>query len=171
MPSADEDLMHIRPAQGAEDRDFIEILNPRLHSVIRAPAHSQADVIAFQERFTKGVLDDTRTPGATLIAISSKGHRLGYVHVGQGSDDVTGDPCAYVALLAITPAAEGRDIARTLMESAEAWAVDQGYRRIALDVFASNDRARRFYDRIGFAEESIRLAKRLERPPIDSQRP
>jgi GNAT superfamily N-acetyltransferase len=47
------------------------------------------------------------------------------------------------------------------MQAAEDWARQQGFRRICLDVFANNRRARDFYARQGYQDDSLRLTKPL----------
>jgi ribosomal protein S18 acetylase RimI-like enzyme len=47
------------------------------------------------------------------------------------------------------------------MEAGEAWARGRGYRLLTLDVFAGNERARSFYRRLGYGEDSLSMAKEL----------
>ncbi|WP_369333663.1 GNAT family N-acetyltransferase [Corallococcus sicarius] len=51
------------------------------------------------------------------------------------------------------------------MAAGEAWAREQGYDRLTLTVFAGNARARAFYERLGFGEETLRLVKPLPLRP------
>lgn len=50
---------------------------------------------------------------------------------------------------------------RALVTAAETWAGARGYRLLALDTGTANVRARRFYERLGYAEESIKFVKVL----------
>ena len=52
-------------------------------------------------------------------------------------------------------------MARALMAEAESWARARGWRILALDVFASNARARSFYQRQGYMEETLKMIKEL----------
>jgi len=52
-------------------------------------------------------------------------------------------------------------VADRLMAAAEEWARARGYGHIALDTFAVNRRARRFYQRHGYQEEVQKLVKPL----------
>ena len=63
--------------------------------------------------------------------------------------------------LAVAPEAEGRGAGRALMGAAEAWARARGHRRIALDVFAANGRARAVYGRLGYEEDTVKMIKDL----------
>jgi ribosomal protein S18 acetylase RimI-like enzyme len=47
------------------------------------------------------------------------------------------------------------------MQAAETWAKEKGFRFISLDVFATNQHARRFYEKLGYDEDSVKLTKLL----------
>ncbi|PSJ37912.1 GNAT family N-acetyltransferase [Allosphingosinicella deserti] len=151
----------IRPERDDADRVFIRGLNARLSDVIDAPTHSEDEVVAFQDRFTSSAWGDDAKPGATFIAVRTEGQRLGYVHVRRGVDDISDDVCGYVALLAVVAEVEGEGVGQALLDAAEAWAKSMGFRRLALDVFASNQRGCRFYEKAGYRPETIRLIKEL----------
>lgn len=105
---------------------------------------------------------EVATEGSTtLIAADEHGERLGFLHAKPSLDLVTGAPCGYVSLLAVVPEAENRGIARMLMSAAETWARERGYATLTLDVFSTNSRARAFYERLGFGEETLYLVKPL----------
>ncbi len=144
-----------------EDRRFVEGLNPRLAEVITAPTHSANDVRAFQEAFTATAWEASTARNATFLAVEQTGKRIGYINVREGSDDVLGEACGYIALLAVEREYEGRGVARSLVKEAERWAREMGFSRIALDVFASNGHALGFYERAGFQPETVRVIKKL----------
>lgn len=144
-----------------EDRRFIEGLNPRLTEVISAPTHTSSDVRSFQEAFTATAWEANGAKSATFLAIGETGNRIGYVNVREGSDDVLGEACGYIALLAVEREHEGKGVAQSLVKQAERWAKEMGFSRLALDVFASNDHALKFYERAGFQPETVRVIKRL----------
>ena len=151
----------IRPECDDEDRRFIEGLNSRLTDVIRAPTHSSSDIESFQQAFTATAWKLDAGKGATFLAVEEAGNRVGYVNVREGTDDVLGEACGYIALLAVKQEHEGRGVAHALVERADQWAREMGFGRLALDVFASNDHALRFYEQEGFRPETIRMIKRL----------
>lgn len=155
--------MHVitRPARDQADSDFIRLLDERLVRVFRAPAHSPQEVAAFQARFTAAALTTTDT-ACTIIALTEDGRRLGYINARMTIDEISLEPSAYIALLAVAREAEGHGVAQALMKDAEAWARGEGATRFFLDVIAGNERGRAFYARAGFAEESLRLVKRLD---------
>jgi ribosomal protein S18 acetylase RimI-like enzyme len=151
----------IRTEETEGDREFIEGLNARLTEVIEAPAHSKSDVAMFQTNFTTTSWDSDIGENATFIAVKECGERIGYVNVREGMDEIAGEKCGYIALLAVIPEAEGLGVARSLVNEAEQWAKQLGYSRLALDVFASNDRGLRFYEKAGFQRETIRVIKQI----------
>jgi GNAT superfamily N-acetyltransferase len=151
----------IRPADPA-DTEFLSNLSSRLSGVPGPSWHDLPAMEGFQARYMAETFAPTALEGtSTLIAWSSDGRRLGYIHVRPGKDGVTDEPCGYVSLLALAEEAEGTGVARRLMDAAEAWARGRGYRLLSLDVFADNRRAIDFYKRRGFKPETIRLVKPL----------
>jgi len=133
----------------------------RLASVAELPWHGQRDVLAFQHRYKNAAFARPASETACFIAEDEASQRLGYVHAEASTDFVTLEPCAYVTVLAVTAVAEGRGAAARLMQAAEDWARAQGFRLICLDVFANNQRARAFYSRQGYLDDSLRLTKPL----------
>jgi GNAT superfamily N-acetyltransferase len=151
-------------AATAEDRGFMFDQAPRLAAAANLPWHAERDVLAFQHRYMKAALARPENEIATFIAEDAAGSRLGFVHAEASTDSVTLEPCAYVTVLAVVESAQGRGAASRLMAAAENWARQQGFRLICLDVFASNGRARTFYARQGYQEDSVRLTKPLPEP-------
>jgi ribosomal protein S18 acetylase RimI-like enzyme len=76
--------------------------------------------------------------------------------------DFFGRPHAHVSVIATTAAAEGTGVGRALIAHAEGWARQRRLTLLTLNVFASNTRARRFYERAGFDVEMVKYAKPLE---------
>lgn len=150
----------IRPAT-PEDRGFMFDQAARLAAVAGVPWYQERDVLAFQHRYMNAAFARPESEIATFVAEDESGGRLGFVHAETMPDYVTQEPCCYVTVLAVTPAAEGKGVAAGLMSAAEDWARQQGFRLICLDVFAANRRARAFYERQGYREDSLRLTKPL----------
>lgn len=151
----------IRPEKDETDRVFIQGLNARLSGVIDAPAHSKEQVVAFQDRFTATAWQDETGDSATFIAVGKDGQRLGYVNVRASADEIANERCGYIALLAVVAEAEGQGVGQSLLLEAEQWTRRMGFRRLSLDVFASNHRGQGFYEKAGFRPETIRVIKQL----------
>ncbi|HJW20859.1 MAG TPA: GNAT family N-acetyltransferase [Candidatus Limnocylindrales bacterium] len=63
--------------------------------------------------------------------------------------------------IAIEPAQRGRGLGQAALEALHAWAREQGYERVNLHVFGSNEVARRLYRRTGYVETDVQMEKRL----------
>src|SRR6185436_9867202 len=152
--------IHIRPAT-IEDREFMFDQAARLAAVAALPWHAEREVLAFQHRYMNAAFARPASETACFIAEDETSQRLGYVYAEASTDFVTLEPCAYVTVLAVIEAAEGQGVAARLMQAAEDWARQQGFRLICLDVFANSQRARAFYARQGYQDDSLRLTKPL----------
>ena len=150
----------IRPATAA-DRPFLDSLDGRLIAEAVVPEITQDEIVAFQDDYTRKALDADEPGMVTLVAEDAAGARLGYIRLEPHRDMLTGGTAGYVSMLAVRAEAEGRGVAKRLMEAADAWAVQSGFRFLLLDVFASNATARRFYARGGFVDESLRLRRKV----------
>jgi ribosomal protein S18 acetylase RimI-like enzyme len=64
-------------------------------------------------------------------------------------------------VLAVDPGAQGRGVARALVDAAESWARAQGSRRISLNVWVQNERARGLYEHLGYGPETMHYLKEL----------
>lgn len=148
----------IRTATQA-DYPFIYSLSTRLAMVAQLPGRSEKELQVFQDRHMEAALGNRGAKDETLVAAMPSGPVLGFIHLQEAPDPVTGGPAGYVSMLAVVPEAEGQGIARQLMNAAEEWAHRHGFRCLSLDVFASNERGRRFYDLLGFHEDSVKLYK------------
>ncbi|MDQ0393201.1 GNAT family N-acetyltransferase [Labrys monachus] len=151
----------VRRVEGAEDLGFMLGLGARLAAGIRTAGHTAAEIGAFQDEYSAANLRDPPPEALTVIAVDGEGAKLGFLHALPGHDGITGEANGYVALLAVVDAAEGRGVAQALLRSAEEWARENGYRSLSLDVFSSNGRALHFYEKSGFAAESVRMVKPL----------
>jgi ribosomal protein S18 acetylase RimI-like enzyme len=55
----------------------------------------------------------------------------------------------------VEPDYRNRGVGRALVEGVKAWAKERGADGISLQVAAANERARRFYEDLGFREVSV----------------
>lgn len=96
-----------------------------------------------------------------LLAESNIGNPLGCLFVSPETDFFTGAPGGHVEVVAVAAEAEGRGVARRLMEAGEAWARERGYHFLTLNVFVANERARSVYEALGYSPETVRYRKSL----------
>lgn len=151
--------MTIRPAI-ADDEDWLIRMTRRLAD-FDAPPWRSADEIAQGDR---GILRDALrglTSGAVILVAEdgAPAARLGYAFATTKLDYFTQAPHAHVEVLVVDPHAEGRGVARALMDAVETWARDAGYGHVTLNVFDTNVRARGLYDRLGYRPETVHYRK------------
>ena len=102
-----------------------------------------------------------RADALLLVAELIAGTPAGCVLVTTRVDYFTHEAHAHVEVLAVDATAEGQGVASALMSAAEEWARARGLRRIALTVWETNAKARRFYDRTGYQPETLQYRKEL----------
>ncbi len=88
------------------------------------------------------------------------GSLAGCLHI-LAATDFFGTRHAHISVVATTEAAEGSGVGRALFAHAETWARQRGLALLTLNVFASNARARRFYEKAGWTPEMLKYAKPL----------
>lgn len=161
--SSPRPIISIRPAV-SDDLPFVLSLVPRLVAFDLPPWREPGAVRASSETLLREAVTEPPAGSAVFVALFNEGvtDRIGFIHLETTPEFFTGEPQGYVANLAVAEAGEGRGIGRALMAAAEAWAKDRGMRHLALYVFAQNSRARAFYARLGFEEDSLKLIKPLE---------
>ena len=150
----------VRPAR-ADDRDFVIGLAPRLTDGFPLPPWRTSEEVTHTEAATLDLALTVLPDGnALLVAESADGERAGLVYL-ERMFDYFRRPHGHVGILAVAAEAEGQGVGRLLMEAAEQWAREQKLEMLSLNVFATNDRARRVYERLGYTPETLRYVKPL----------
>jgi GNAT superfamily N-acetyltransferase len=88
------------------------------------------------------------------------GEVVGCLHM-LAMTDFFGRKHAHISVIATTEAAEGTGVGTSLLKYAEEWARTRGMTLLTLNVFDGNQRAKRFYERAGFAPETLRYTKEI----------
>ena len=156
MAPSSRTSIRVRPFTSG-DRAAVLGLAPRLVVGI-APWRSREGMLAAARRWLAGSIDGIGTDAAVLVAEDGNGRVIGLVGVSR-QVHFTGAPEAYVGELAVAEGEEGRGVGQALMASAERWAREHDLGLLTLETGAANTRARGFYARLGYREESVRLAK------------
>lgn len=151
--------MLIRPATAA-DRPAVLHLTHRLADFPVPPWRTAREIAEADHHLLLPALREP-APGQALLLAEEEGRVLGFVFVNEREDYFTHEQLAHVEDLALDPGAEGRGLARQLMEAAEAWARGRGYGRITLNVWAQNARAIGFYQHLGYQPETVHYLKQL----------
>lgn len=154
-----KNLISVREAQ-KRDHPFIFGLSPNLAEVAQLEWHTDDVIQKMQDEYIAEMLAETSKPYATFIA--EKNHvPLGFIHVRTHKDDISGEICGTIPLLAVSPNSQGLGVGKILIEYAENWAKNLGYRLLHLEVFANNKNAKGFYENLGFIPETIQMIKPL----------
>ena len=143
----------------AEDGDAMLALMPRLSEFeipeSRNPEHLWRDDAALLRQWIAGDADDC----LVHVAEDNDGVILGLTLVRLGPEALSHEPSAHLEAIAVSKEAEGKGIARALLDTAEVEAERSGAQTMTLHVISTNTRARRFYERSGYDGELIRYIK------------
>jgi GNAT superfamily N-acetyltransferase len=161
MPSIAPSDWTIRLAL-AQDHEAVLALVPRLRSFGSVPLRTAQDLDAGESRTLKAHFDRGLPESARLwVAESGTGSIAGVAYAERLKDYFTQETHGHLGVLAVAAAAEGRGIAKALIQTVENWSRDSGFRFLTLNVFAGNERARVFYERADFRVDTIRYVKSL----------
>ena len=148
----------IRSATAA-DGDAMLALMPRLSEFeipeSRDPVHLWRDDAALLRTWIAGDTDDC----LVHVAETGDGVILGLTLVRLRSEALSHEPSSHLEAIAVVKEAEGKGVARALLDTAEDEAMRHGARTMTLNVISTNTRARRFYERSGYDGEMIRYIK------------
>jgi ribosomal protein S18 acetylase RimI-like enzyme len=151
--------IRVRAARSG-DREFIERLGKRtvMDSVPFARRPNPLSVLANYDRLLEIVEGQSHIG---LIA-EEDGTRAGFLLMLDGMpDEVTGEPQAFIAYMAVEPSSRGKGIGRALLAAAEDEARRRGLPYISLMVTEDNAAARAIYERAGYVTERRLLCKPL----------
>ena len=87
------------------------------------------------------------------------GQRVGVVWIGPASDTAPSAAAAALYGIEVGPDRRGEGLGRLLLAAAERLAVDLGYRRLGLNVFAGNERAIHLYQGSGYQVMQEQMVK------------
>lgn len=153
--------MRIRPFVPA-DEDFILSLVARFTSFPLPPWRTHEEIDNFNRTFLQKAMAQLRPESALLVAEDEEQSLAGFIYLTSETDYFSGEKQGYISDVAVSPGFEGQGVGRLLLEAADDWARGMGYSILYLNVFANNERARRLYEKNGFAEEVVKYVKPLE---------
>jgi len=148
----------IRPATVA-DRAAILAVADRL-AAFAPTTRTATEITSRERRALEDALDAPSAASAMLVADRQPGV-VGILLLETRRDYFTDEAHGHVAILAVAREAEGQGVGRALLDAAERWGRQQGFRRLTLAVFADNQRAKQFYERQGWRLELEYHFKRL----------
>ncbi len=150
--------MTIRPAR-ADDRPWIRSLIPRLREFGPPGWRPVAAMDESEAAATLAAVEDG--PERTVLVAEIGEGLAGFVHVETAVDFFTRERHGHISTIVVAPGHERRGVGRALMDAAEEWCRERGYRLLTLHVFEQNGAARRLYERAGFRVDTIKYLKVL----------
>lgn len=150
----------IRPARPG-DRAFVLATVGRLGEFGPPPWRTVEEIGEADARVLRTFFESP-APGAALLVAEEDGTALGFAYLEVLRDFFDREEHGHVSVLAVARAAEGRGAGKALMLAAEGWARARGYRRLTLNVFEGNTRARSVYAYLGYRPETMRYIKFLD---------
>jgi GNAT superfamily N-acetyltransferase len=115
------------------------------------------------EEATRRAAEVLGRPGHRVLVAEVGGDVVGWIHVAPNVT-LESDPAGEIAGLVVDEAFRGLGIGARLIDEAERWAADQGYGRMRVRSNVKRNRAKRFYERAGYAvtKRQRNFEKRLE---------
>jgi len=152
--------IRIRDAR-PEDRDAIVAIVPRLRAFGEVPLYTPEQLDGGERETLERALD-ALPEGCTLVVAELD--ELGVVGVAYGhpeSDYFTHETYGHLGIIAVAEVREGKGVGRALLDAIETWSVASGHRFLTLNVFVANARAQAFYERAGYAPDTMRYYKNM----------
>lgn len=151
--------MKIRPAT-ADDLEWVRALIPRLHE-FGPPSYRPTGAMNASEAAATVAAIEGGVDRIVLVAEADDGKPLGFIHLETATDFFTRERHGHISTIVVDPGAERQGIGQALLQAAEGWCSDRGYRLLTLNVFEHNSPARRLYERAGFGVDTIKYLKTL----------
>lgn len=149
--------MRIRGYMKKDKGSFLRLSN-RLTNV-DFPQYRDIEVMEIKQK--QLALKSLENNKDNIFIAEVEGECIGFIEMKEKQDFFSDKIHAYVATLVVDERAEGKGVAKRLMKHAEDWAVQRDISVLTLDVFASNNRARQFYQHMEFEEDVIKMTKEL----------
>ena len=158
--NTDRETFSIRPAR-VEDREEILALFPRLAAFdvpeSRIPEHLWLGDAAMLKRWASGDQDDC----LVHVAVDSSATIVGFAMASLRPELLSNEPSSHLEAIAVAEGLSGKGIGGLLLDAIEKDARSLGAGSMTLHVFATNTRARGFYEGKGYHGELMRYIKPL----------
>ncbi len=145
----------------SDDGDAILALMPRLASFDVPKSRNPVDLWRSDAAMFQRWLDGQAAECFVHVAVDDAQKILGFTLVSLRPESLSHEPSAHLEAIAVGEGAEGMGVGQALLAAAENEAKAHGALTITLHVFASNIRARGFYEKSGYDGELIRYIKEL----------
>jgi ribosomal protein S18 acetylase RimI-like enzyme len=145
----------------SDDGDAILALMPRLAAFDVPKSRNPVDLWRSDAAIFQRWLDGEAAECFVYVAVDDAQKILGFTLVSLRPELLSHEPGAHLEAIAVGEGAEGMGVGQALLAAAESEAMAHGARTMTLHVFASNARARGFYEKSGYDGELIRYIKEL----------
>ena len=143
------------------DGEAILALMPRLASFNLPKSRNPMDLWRSDAAMLQRWLDGDAAECLVHVAVDDAQKLLGFTLVSLRPELLSHEPSAHLEAIAVGEGAEGKGVGQALLGVAESAASAHGAQTITLHVFASNTRARDFYEHSGYDGELLRYIKEL----------
>ena len=145
----------------SDDARWVLPLSARLHEFGPPAWRQRAEMDAAVAESIGAAIHLPVEGQVVFVAEDEQGAPAGFIHLHPATDFFTHETHTHVSDIVVAPAAEGRGVARVLMAAADDWARSLGHRLVTLNVFEGNTRARRLYERLGYAADTLKMTRLL----------
>jgi ribosomal protein S18 acetylase RimI-like enzyme len=145
----------------SEDGEAILALMPRLAAFDVPKSRNPVDLWRSDAAMLQRWLDGEAAECFVHVAVDDAETMLGFTLVSLRPELLSHEPSAHLEAIAVGEGTEGMGVGQALLAAAESEAKAQGAQTITLHVFASNTRARGFYEQSGYDGELLRYIKEL----------
>ncbi len=156
-----QEQFSVRPAR-VEDREAILALMPRLAAfdvpASRDPKHLWMSDAKMFERWCSGDEDAC----LVQVAVDSSENIVGLAMATLRPELLSKEPSSHLEAIAVAEGMSGNGIGGLLLDAMEKEVHARGALSMTLHVFASNTRARGFYEKSGYHGELMRYIKPLD---------
>lgn len=156
MSRAQNEELVVRPAT-IDDDGVLALFAARLANFPLPPWRTADEIATADARAMMRAVRAAKEDDEVLIA-QRDGAPVGCLHMITALD-FFGRRHAHVSVIAVSEAVEGTGVGRALLAYAETWAGERALPLLTLNVFATNERARRFYEQAGFEMEVVKYTK------------
>lgn len=132
------------------------------------PHHPASEHIPSIDALLAGVAGDELLPTEVFVCERPSGGLAGFLELSvRNYAEGCSGPTPYVESWYVDPDHRGHGIGRALMEAAERWATERGYRALASDAKLENSPSHEAHAALGFeeVERAVHFRKALEDPP------
>lgn len=114
----------------------------------------------FLEDYARDLRRAARDPNEAMFVLEQEGRLCGFIW-GAIMATLVDPRVGYIKNVYVAPHLRGTGQAEQMMAAMEQWLFEMGADKVMLDASVCNPRAVRFYERLGYVTERVRMVKRL----------